>query len=241
MRDAARRARLSVSFRNARLRKSQFLRIFCVRFALMETDRLFNERLAAEVAGLSLNKLRRWDNSGVYSADVRDVGPGSSVRLYSFSSLVGLRTLARLHQVSRVPLDELVAYGEALRARGKAGWHDVLVTVVNGEVTLVDRERAEAEGLRSGQGAFFEMLEFVSETRNLAELAAERSNRNIGRIERVRGRLGSAPVIAGTRIPVSAIHGFSRSGYSIEEILSEYPQLHRRDVEAALEFCPKAG
>ncbi len=44
------------------------------------------------------------------------------------------------------------------------------------------------------------------------------------------------PTIKGTRISVELILGWLASGWSIEDILKEYPQVTRADVLAALNF-----
>lgn len=63
----------------------------------------------------------------------------------------------------------------------------------------------------------------------------------IGRIERRRDVLGSAPVIAGTRITVSAVRNFHEAGYSVDAIIEEYPTLTPADVEAALSYDDTAA
>ena len=47
---------------------------------------------------------------------------------------------------------------------------------------------------------------------------------------------GNDPVIAGTRIRVRAIERFIGAGFTVDQILDEYPDLKRSDVEAALEY-----
>jgi uncharacterized protein (DUF433 family) len=49
--------------------------------------------------------------------------------------------------------------------------------------------------------------------------------------------LGGKPVIRGTRIPVDLILEMVQSGYSVDEIVSEYPHLDRRDVLEILRFA----
>jgi uncharacterized protein (DUF433 family) len=61
-----------------------------------------------------------------------------------------------------------------------------------------------------------------------------RNRRKAGHIERRRGRLGSEPVFAGTRVPVSAVVGLHKAGWSAQKILGEYPGLKRGDVRAAV-------
>jgi uncharacterized protein (DUF433 family) len=43
-------------------------------------------------------------------------------------------------------------------------------------------------------------------------------------------------VIAGTRIPVRTVVGYIESGYSVEQIRQEFPQLSAEQIDAALRF-----
>lgn len=45
------------------------------------------------------------------------------------------------------------------------------------------------------------------------------------------------PVVRGTRVMVSTILGALGAGDSIDGVLSDYPNITREDVEAALEFA----
>ncbi|HZW58029.1 MAG TPA: DUF433 domain-containing protein [Nitrososphaerales archaeon] len=45
------------------------------------------------------------------------------------------------------------------------------------------------------------------------------------------------PVIKGTRITVAYIVGLMAQGWSTAEILKNYPQLKKRDLEAALKYA----
>ncbi len=45
------------------------------------------------------------------------------------------------------------------------------------------------------------------------------------------------PVVSGTRVLVSTILGALGAGDSIEDILEDYPNITREDIEAALEFA----
>ncbi len=45
------------------------------------------------------------------------------------------------------------------------------------------------------------------------------------------------PVVRGTRVLVSTILGALGAGDSIDDILSDYPNITREDIEAALEFA----
>jgi uncharacterized protein (DUF433 family) len=52
--------------------------------------------------------------------------------------------------------------------------------------------------------------------------------------------MGGMPCIAGTRIPVATVVGLLGQGYSMEDVLAEYPSLDREDVLAALRFAASA-
>jgi len=48
------------------------------------------------------------------------------------------------------------------------------------------------------------------------------------------------PCIKGTRIPVAVIVGSLADGMTPEEVLREYPQLTREDIQAALAYAAEA-
>lgn len=49
--------------------------------------------------------------------------------------------------------------------------------------------------------------------------------------------LAGKPVIKGTRIPVYLILELLAAGMSIEDVLKEYPELTREDIQAALKYA----
>ena len=51
--------------------------------------------------------------------------------------------------------------------------------------------------------------------------------------------LSGKPVIKGTRIPVYLILELLAAGMSVDDVLEEYPELTREDVQAALEYASK--
>ena len=52
--------------------------------------------------------------------------------------------------------------------------------------------------------------------------------------------LGGKPVIQGTRIPVDILLELVDAGFSVDDILSEYPHLKREDVLTVLQVARKA-
>ncbi|MGH2534638.1 MAG: DUF433 domain-containing protein [Thermomicrobiales bacterium] len=56
------------------------------------------------------------------------------------------------------------------------------------------------------------------------------------RVTRNPAVLGGKPIIRGTRIPVSLVTDWLGAGVSIEQILEDYPNLAREDIEAAAAY-----
>ena len=57
------------------------------------------------------------------------------------------------------------------------------------------------------------------------------------RIVAKRGICSGKPVIRGTRIMVGTILGQFAGGYTMDDILKNYPRITREDVVAALEYA----
>jgi len=53
-------------------------------------------------------------------------------------------------------------------------------------------------------------------------------------------QMRGVPCIRGMRIPVAAIMGQLAAGRSVEEILTDFPDLQRPDITAALEYAAAA-
>jgi uncharacterized protein (DUF433 family) len=53
-------------------------------------------------------------------------------------------------------------------------------------------------------------------------------------------QMGGVPCIRGLRIPVATIVGLVANGLSFEEILADYPDLEREDIQEALRFAEVA-
>lgn len=49
--------------------------------------------------------------------------------------------------------------------------------------------------------------------------------------------MGGKPCIRGMRVTVGMIVGQMGSGYSMEEIIADYPYLEREDIEQALRYA----
>ncbi len=74
----------------------------------------------------------------------------------------------------------------------------------------------------------------MSETRRELDLLRRRTPEQIGQIAKSRGIGRNSWVISGTRIHVDSINRLHDDGFTVEEILAEYPDLTAADVLAAV-------
>ena len=58
----------------------------------------------------------------------------------------------------------------------------------------------------------------------------------MGQITSKKAIMGGTPCIRGTRIPVWCIKSFDHQGYSVEQIMDEYPDLAAAQILAALKY-----
>jgi uncharacterized protein (DUF433 family) len=155
--------------------------------------------------------------------------------------LVGLRTIAILRKQYKVPLQELRRVGEWLRVHHETPWSSLRFALAGRKVVFFDPATGvptEARG--KGQAVFDIALEpIANEMRRAADQLRERQVNQIGRIVRNRYVVHNAWTLAGTRIPTQAIWNFHEAGCDTAAILSEYPRLTAKDVEAALEWEAK--
>jgi uncharacterized protein (DUF433 family) len=181
--------------------------------------------------------LRRWETDGVFRASFVDDRPRRPYRrLYTFQDLVSLRTLAILRRKYKVDLAELKAVGAYLRAHYDAPWSEVRFKIVGRHIVFDDPVwNVEIAGKPLGQRPIpFAVEEVASAAATEAEQLRERRPDEIGVIVRHRHVMHNAWVVAGTRIPTSAIWNFHDAGCDADGIIAAYPQLTPRDVQAAI-------
>jgi uncharacterized protein (DUF433 family) len=192
------------------------------------------------LTGLSSAQLRDWDREGffapTYAADNRR-SPYS--RIYSFEDLVGLRTLSILRKQERVPMSHLREVAKALAEHSHRPWSDLVLYVLNREVHFQNPATGKIEGATSGQHAIpIKLSSIMDDMRERAERLKQRDASTVGQVARHRYIAHNARVIAGTRIPIESVRSLSAAGYTVEQIMDEYPSLQARDVQAALDADP---
>lgn len=204
---------------------------------MSQIDGAYTSEQVIRFTGVSRRRLAYWLDRGVISADVDEARGRGRVRLWSFANLVEVRVALWLRDhVSLQLLREVVG---ALRRRG------LVFPLAEVRVAVLAGPRRSRVLVRSADGSWEEPLtgqivmelvvpvgQFRSELEEKIS-ASDRRRRRPGKVERHRGRLGSAPVFSGTRVPVAAVRRMRQAGWTVERILEEYPDLTPADVRAA--------
>lgn len=196
----------------------------------------FTEEHVLRLTGLSSARLRYWRRTGFFTPSAPEAAFG---RFYSFPDVVALKTLRLLRDRHEVPLQHLRQVAAKLPHLGQHVWHRCTIYLLGRRVVLKEPGSTVPEEVVAGQYTLAIPLRRVAdEARRDTKRLMERRRRQIGKVEVVRGVVGQAPILAGTRIPVAAIRNFADAGFSPEQIIREYPDLTVEDVRAALSYAP---
>jgi uncharacterized protein (DUF433 family) len=196
----------------------------------------FSETHVERLTGLSKGQLRSWDRLGFfaprYAYKDRRV-PYS--RAYSFQDVVGLRTIAVLMKDFRVSLQQLRKVAKELVRRGYGHWASIKLYVVKHQVHFAPPGRKDhPEGVWDGQLAMLPIIDVMADVETRVSELQQRQESQRGQVERHKHVVRNAAVVAGTRIPTAAIRRFHEAGYSVQQIIHQYPTLTPEDVDAAL-------
>lgn len=197
----------------------------------------FTAEHVCRLTGLTPRQLRYWDRTGFFSPTlVDDHRQRAFGRIYSFRDLVGLRTIAKLRK--KMPLQALRKLGAWLKERHEEPWSSLRFAWNGRHVVFMDPQSGTpTEPRGSGQKVLSIALEpIANEMSRAAEGLRKRRRDQLGQIVRNRYVVHNAWVIAGTRVPTEAIWNFYSAGYTVEEIIREYPRLRPKDVKAAIAF-----
>lgn len=196
----------------------------------------FTTEQVMRITGISRRRLNYWLEKGVITAEMDMARGRGRVRLWSFTNLVELKAALWLREhLSLQLLEEVVT---ALRRRGVAfPLADCKVAVTTGaraRQVLVASADGSVEEAISGQLVMELVVPLSTFGAELThQIERDRKRRRLpGKIEQHRGRLGGAPVFAGTRVPVAAVQRLKKAGWSNAAILADYPGLTPADLEA---------
>lgn len=196
----------------------------------------------SKLTGLSKARLFAWDRQGFFKPSFAATNrrlPFS--RVYSFEDVLALRTLAILRDEHNVPMGELRRVARAMQRETDRPWTSRKLYVFRRKVAFDEPRSGRRRNIADGQFIedCIELQSIADDIRAKARAMKGRQLETIGKIERHKFVMANSWVIAGTRIPTSAVKSFAEEGYSTAAILREYPDLRPADIEAALEHEKK--
>lgn len=198
----------------------------------------FTEDQTERLTGISKRQLRYWDRNDFFAPSFayEDRRKAYS-RIYSFRDIVSLKVLDTLRNEANVPLSHLREVKSKLAHLGEDMWAKTTLHVLNKRVGFINPETEKPEDVLSGQGILQIPLQVVSGGMEVAVRAMwRREDSSVGKFEQKRGVVHNQVVIAGTRIPVRSVKAFAEAGYTVDQILAEYPTLTKEDVRAAINY-----
>lgn len=198
----------------------------------------FSEEQVQRLTNISKTQLRYWDRTNFFSPSYADEDRGQAYsRVYSFRDVVCLHVLNAIRNEARVSLPHLRDVKEKLAHLGDDLWARTTLYVLNRQVIFDNPKTRAREEITTGQGVLQIPLEVArGRMEDAVKLLWSRDKTKIGTVEKLRNVARNKPVIAGTRIPIQAIKNFSEAGYTVKQIIAEYPDLTPKDVEAALSY-----
>jgi DNA-binding transcriptional MerR regulator len=196
----------------------------------------FSEEHVNRVTGLSVGRLRYWARTGFFKPSfVEDDLRLPYSRFYSFKDVVALRTLEMLRVKNGVPLQHLRKVAEKLSHLKEDLWTRTTLYVANRKVVFSDPITGKPQEVVSGQFVMeYPLIEIIKDTSDSIEAIGARSPDQVGKIAKIRGINRNAWTISGTRIPIESVRRLHEDGYSIDQIIAEYPDLTEADIRAAL-------
>jgi DNA-binding transcriptional MerR regulator len=194
----------------------------------------FPDTRARRLAGVSVHRLRYWEETGLVVPSIRrQLSPRNTVRLYSFQDLLSLLVVAELRTERDMSLQHIRRVVEHLRSRGYAEpLRELKFATLGGEIYFQHPDGTWEGDLRPDQIVLATILH-LDPLRARIRSAAERPAGDAGRVGTHRGVHASAPVFEGTRIRVSTVQDYLRNGYDAAAILRAFPDLRAADIDEA--------
>jgi DNA-binding transcriptional MerR regulator len=196
----------------------------------------FSEEQVERLTGLTKAQLRYWDSTGFFTPKFVDEDRRRVYsRLYSFKDIVALRTISVLRNQHNVPLQHLRKVAEKLNHLADDPWTKQTLYVHNRKVVFHEPDTGRPREVVSDQYVIGLLLKtIISEMKKDVEKMYRRDPNKVGRVERSRHVNRNHWVVGGTRIPTATIRRFREAGYTMAQIIAEYPDLKMRDIKAAL-------
>jgi uncharacterized protein (DUF433 family) len=197
----------------------------------------FNSSQGELLTGISKRQLRSWARDGFYVPSLTAGGAEAPATHYNFRDLLCLKVLSALRNEAKISLSELKATKDKLWRLDDEMWLKTTLYVLENRVVFDSPETDEKEEVATQQGVLqIPLKEVSSKMQDLVRAMRQRRRDSSGKITRTRNVVQNQPVLAGTRIPVRAVQSFAKAGYSVDQIIQQYPSLTEEDVRAALHY-----
>lgn len=197
----------------------------------------FTEEQTAKLTGVSRRQLSSWDSEGFFVPSLAYGERGRAYsRLYSFRDLLSLKVLNQLRNERGVTLAHLREVKKKLGHLGDDLWAKSTLYLLGKRVVIRQDDETLEEVISEQKVLQIPLKVVVGDMRAQVRSLSARDSSVIGHFDRKRGVAHNQVVIAGTRIPVRSIKSFSDAGYTVEQILAEYPSLTPEDVRAAIDY-----
>ena len=196
----------------------------------------YSEEQIGRMVGLTKSRLRYWARTDFFKPSfVEEDGRLPYSRFYSFKDVVALRTLEMLRVRNSVPLQHLRKVAERLAHMKDELWSRTTLFVLDKKVLVVNSEFDQPQEIVSGQFVLgIPLAKVIDDTRNDIIAFRSRPANTVGHLSRNRSIARNASVVSGTRIPVGSVVRLHEDGYTVNQIIAEYPDLTPEDIKAAL-------
>jgi DNA-binding transcriptional MerR regulator len=180
------------------------------------------------ITGLTKRQLSYWDATGFFTPQYDQ----SLIRVFSFRDAVSLRTIHILKTKHQISIQKLRTIAQRLTEYSDAPFAELKLRVLNKQVHFDEPDTGRTRNVMSGQYVLLPIIDVVEDVKKSVARLDERDASQLGRIEQKKSVSHNARVFAGTRVPVRAVRHFLEDGFSVGEILKEYPSLTKADIEA---------
>ncbi len=196
----------------------------------------FSDEQTARLTGLSVSQLRNWDQTGFFEPSMAAQNRRVSYsRVYSFADLLSLQVLKNLRNDIGCSLQHLREVKGQLAELGDIKWSDTTLYVLGKRVVFHDDRRDEYYEPVSNQKVMKIPLRIVrSDMRNAVQDLWTREEDMYGQTVKARRVVHNEVVFAGTRITVKSVIDFVSAGFTVEQIIREFPTLTQLDIETAI-------
>lgn len=189
------------------------------------------------LTGLTRNQLQYWDKLGFFPPQYASENRRSPYsRVYSFRDVVGLRTLSLLRNEQKISFQKVRNFAGTLANYDTSLWSQSQVYVLRGDLYVGRPEGEFAENIEGQLAPVVFLDSVIGEIRRGMDELRQRGPAQIGKISKNRFVARNAATLEGTRIPVATIKRYSEAGFSVSEIIDEYPSLTEEDIKAALSY-----